>query len=176
MLVFTRKLSHPLCGWLTCTHTHTHMLSMHCTHATQIQTCMPLTMGLKSGYHVTPLELNKCIKMYHGNRRCMLWIVKDGCMSKAAGIHLSSMFLIQGKERSIRVWADQPHYGKTGIMPQIQCWSYSTPGERRRMYLPWKWSYRSSTQNIKQCLVCCLLKSRTNSTEARQHHGCTWRR
>lgn len=61
-------------------------------------------------------------------------------------------------------------------MSQIRSWSsYSTPGERRCMYLPWKWSYRSSTQNIKQCLVCCLLKNRTNNMEAKQHQGCTVR-
>lgn len=49
-------------------------------------------------------------------------------------------------------------------------------GERWCMCSPWKWSYRSSTQNIKQCLVCCLLKSRTNDMEAKQHQGFTIRR
>lgn len=45
------------------------------------------------------------------------------------------------------------------------------------MYLPWKWSYQGSTQNIKQCLVCCLLKSRTKGMEATQQNtqACTIR-
>lgn len=143
------------------------MLSMHCTHATRAQICMSLTVGLKTGYHVL-LERDTCTKLYHRSA-----LLKTDAV-KSVRVQPSSVFLQWEPSVSVR---DQPHYDKTGLMSQTHSWSFcSTPGGRWRMYLPWKWSYRRSTQNIKQCLVCCLLKSRTNGMEAKQHQGCTVRR
>lgn len=97
-------------------------------------------------------------------------------MSKNVKVQLSSTHFCKRPRNIQSVWSHQPHYDKTGLVSQIHSWSScGTPGERWCMYLSWKWSYHFSIENIKLCLVCYLLKTRTNSMEAEQHQDFTVR-
>lgn len=166
--------------WFTGTWTHAQHALHTCIHA---HTCMSLTVGLNTGYHVILLELNKCITQnilqvmhvynYIVKVRCSKW--RKAVRVTYSPTQLSSRYICN------RVWECSVSVRSTSLWQNLSdvtdsLWSsYSTPGERWSIFLPWKWLYHCSAWNIKQCLVCCLLKSRTNGMEAKQHQGCTVR-